>query len=88
MPKLAIKQRTIRQIRAVCRAEQPDWRAPTSDHRGVASRPERRFVDIFEVTASDMSLDAMWVGGVPALRLADLACQAESLLVLYAADAG
>ncbi len=26
----------------------------------------------------------MWPGGVPALRLADLACQAESLLVLYA----
>jgi hypothetical protein len=26
----------------------------------------------------------MWVGGVPALRLADLACQAESLLGLYA----
>jgi hypothetical protein len=41
-------------------------------------------VDIFEVTASDMSMDAMWLGGVPALRLADLACQAESLLVLYA----
>jgi hypothetical protein len=41
-------------------------------------------VDIFEVTASDMSLDATWAGEVPALRLADLACQAESLLVLYA----
>ena len=41
-------------------------------------------MDIFEVTASDMSMDAMWAGGVPALRLADWACQAESLLDLYA----
>ena len=35
-----------------------------------------------------MSLDAMWLGGVPALRLADLACQAESLLGLYAGPTG
>ena len=48
----------------------------------------RRFADIFEVTASDMSLDATRVGAVPALRLADLARQAASLLVLYAGPTG